>query len=169
MGTARVLGANDETERIPLLVAGSDVNANAFIALYAFTAPGDIPIPRGTPIDGPPPAPDEPQQMDVAAAPVTGAESITVALTFYNCYGQGGGYCGGMSSGVGVYEGAAACGDALHLGTRFTIVEDYTGRVYTCEDRGLGPYDWIDIFFWDYATGRAWRDQFGERVEIELR
>ena len=86
-------------------------------------------------------------------------------LTFYNCYGQGGGYCGGMSSGVGVYEGAAACGYGFPLGQRFRL----GGRDFVCEDRGLGPYEWVDIFFWDYAAGRAWRDNFGERVEIELR
>lgn len=112
----------------------------------------------------PPVSPDSGQPIDVSPVPSGG--TLIVSLTFYNCRGQGGGYCGAMSSGVGVYEGAAACGYGLPLGTRFSIVGE--GRVYVCEDRGLGPYDWIDIFFWDYDSGRAWRNNFGQSVEIVI-
>src|SRR5439155_8107301 len=102
----------------------------------------------GEAVDVSPPAPDEPQPEPSAAVvePATGDTERSVALTFYNCYGQGGGYCGGMAGGTGVYEGAAACGYEFRLGQRFSL----GGRDFVCEDRGLGPYDWIDIFFWDY-------------------
>jgi hypothetical protein len=71
-----------------------------------------------------------------------------------------------MSSGAVVYEGAAACGYALDLGTTFTIEGDYTGRVYVCEDRGLGGALWVDVFWYDYASGRAWRNTLPTYVEI---
>ena len=106
-----------------------------------------------------------------ARSPETGnanGPGFSVQLTFYNCRGQGGGYCGAMSSGASVYEGAAACGYAMALGTRFAIEGDYTGRVYTCEDRGLGPVYWIDVFFWDYASGRAWRNTLPGEVTVRL-
>lgn len=111
---------------------------------------------------------EQASNVEVDATPIEEplGGTLTVALTFYNCYGLGGGYCGAMSSGVGVYEGAAACGEGLPLGTRFSIVGE--GRIYVCEDRGLGDYYWIDIFFWDYASGRAWRNQWPQSVEIEL-
>lgn len=66
-----------------------------------------------------------------------------------------------MASGQVVYEGAVACGYSWALGTRIEIEGDPTGRVYVCEDRGLGPYYWLDVFFWEYADGRAWRNAIG--------
>lgn len=73
-----------------------------------------------------------------------------------------------MASGNTVYEGAAACGYGMALGDRFRIAEDATGRTYTCEDRGAGPYWWADIFWWEYSAGRAWRNLFGTDVVIEI-
>lgn len=104
----------------------------------------------------------------VEAAPHGGAGTLTVSLTFYVCTNAppGQSYCGTMSSGATVYEGAAACGDAIPLGTRFSIVGE--GRIYVCEDRGAGPYFWIDIFHYDYYAGQAWRSQWPQSVEIEL-
>ncbi len=82
-----------------------------------------------------------------------------VAVTFYSC--EGGGFCGTMANGVQVYEGASACGYAWPLGTRFTLEGDPTERTYVCEDRGLGPWLWVDIFFWDEADGYAWQEVVG--------
>ena len=73
-----------------------------------------------------------------------------------------------MASGSVVYEGAAACGYAYELGQRFTIDGDPTARVYTCEDRGAGAGQWIDVFWYDYARGRAWRNQLPTHVTITL-
>lgn len=94
--------------------------------------------------------------------------TLTVALTFYVCTNAppGQSYCGTMSSGTTVYEGAAACGEALSLGTQFSIVGE--GRTYTCEDRGRGGAYWIDIFHYDYYAGRAWRDDWPQSVEIQV-
>jgi hypothetical protein len=100
--------------------------------------------------------------LEEDAAPVAEALSPMVTLTFYVCsgapYGYQDGYCGTMSSGTTVYEGAAACGYSWELGTRFVIDGDPTGRVYTCEDRGYLDWFHVDVFFWDYAEGRAWRN-----------
>jgi hypothetical protein len=97
---------------------------------------------------------------------------VQAALTFYVCRGAPAGYqdgyCGRMASGAVVYEGAAACGYGLALGTRFTIDGDPTGRTYTCEDRGLGAYYWIDVFWWEYAPGRAWRNNLPATVTVRL-
>lgn len=49
-----------------------------------------------------------------------------------------------MASGARTYPGAAACGYAWALGTRLLIRE--TGQVVTCEDRGGGPYYWVDVW-----------------------
>jgi hypothetical protein len=106
--------------------------------------------------------PDVPVVLGVLSEPVPEAPAPSVTLTFYVCsgapYGYQGGYCGTMSSGATVYEGAAACGYSWELGTRFVIDGDPTGRVYTCEDRGYLDWFHVDVFFWDYAEGRAWRN-----------
>jgi hypothetical protein len=66
-----------------------------------------------------------------------------------------------MAGGATVYEGAAACGYAWQLGARFTLEGDPTGRIYVCEDRGLGPWLWADIFFWKEADGYPWQAVVG--------
>ena len=109
----------------------------------------------------------------VEDVPATGSIVNAVPLTFYICVGAPAGYddgyCGGMASGTGVYRGAAACGYAWPLGTQFTIEGDPTGLVYTCEDRGLGPSQWVDVWFYDYVEGRAWRNQLPKYVTMEVK
>jgi len=103
---------------------------------------------------------------------VSARSELDVALTFYVCVGAPAGfqdgYCGRMASGTEVHRGAAACGYAWSLGTQFTIDGDPTGLVYTCKDRGLGPAEWVDIWFYDYAEGRAWRNQFPIYVTVRF-
>ena len=84
-------------------------------------------------------------------------EGIPIALSFYTCPP----FCGTMTNGETVHEGASACGYAFELGMRFTIDGDPTGRTYTCKDRGSGPYYWTDIFFTNSATGWAWQEIVG--------
>lgn len=93
-----------------------------------------------------------------------------VALTHYGCVGDGtGSYCGVMASGQTVHDGAAACGYAWELGQRFVILGDPSGRTYTCLDRGLGPWLWVDVWHYNAAAeGAAWRANFGQHVMVEL-
>lgn len=129
------------------------------------TIVGEVrPLPRAEVLSEP--ASDVPQSTPSPTA--TPTTPLTVHLTFYVCAGAppGQSYCGTMASGSTVYEGAAACGYGMALGERFRIVGDPTGRTYTCEDRGAGPYWWIDVFWYEYANGRPWRNQFGQDVEI---
>ena len=83
-------------------------------------------------------------------------------LSFYVCRGAPpgfeDGFCGGAGGNLGLEEGQVACGYAWSLGTQFQIYGDPTNRIYICNDRGLGPTYWLDVFFWEYADGRAWRD-----------
>jgi len=83
-------------------------------------------------------------------------------LSFYVCRGAPpgfeDGFCGGAAGNLGLEEGQVACGYAWSLGTQFQIYGDPTNRIYICNDRGLGPTYWLDVFFWEYADGRAWRD-----------
>ena len=89
-----------------------------------------------------------------------------VNLTFYDCLEQD--FCGAMYNGRTVYEGAAACSWDLPLGTRFSIVGDPTGRVYTCEDRGLLADTWVDVFWHDPADGWRWQAEVGRHGAIVL-
>lgn len=123
----------------------------------------------------PPPAAEEPAPLPTAepapAAPVKpppqleGGRIIPGArITFYTCVG--GGFCGNMSSGHPVHEGAAACGYDLPLGTRFTIAGDPSGRVYECLDRGLLSPTQVDVWFHDAASGWLWQSQVGSWSDI---
>lgn len=126
---------------------------------------------NGEPLDAPVPTDETEPAPAVSPVDAPALEgTLTVHLTFYVCAGAppGQSYCGTMASGNTAYEGAAACGYGMALGTLFRIVGDATGRTYTCEDRGAGPSWWIDVFWYDYANGRAWRNQFGKSVEIVL-
>jgi hypothetical protein len=90
-------------------------------------------------------------------------------ITIYGCVGPGGGFCGGMASGVGVFEGAAACSSDMKFGTRFRIHSDPTGRVYECLDRGHLNSTWVDIFFHDTREGIAWQSLLGGTIaQIEI-
>ncbi len=131
--------------------------------------PAPQPTPQPTPQPAPPPAP----QPELAAAiesappaPVGGSVIRGARLTFYNCVG--GGFCGNMSSGQRVHEGAAACSYDLPLGTRFTIASDPSGRVYQCLDRGMLSPTWVDVWFHDAASGWAWQAVVGNWSDIIL-
>lgn len=89
-----------------------------------------------------------------------------VNITFYDCLE--GGFCGRMSNGRHVYEGAAACSWNLPAGTKFLIVGDPTNRVYTCEDRGLLTNTWVDIFWRDPDDGWVWQSIVGRYGTIEI-
>ena len=93
------------------------------------------------------------------------ADTIDVWITWYTCPP----YCGAMANGVGVYDGAAACGYGFDLGQRFSIDGDPTARIYTCEDRGGGPARWVDIFFADAAAAQAWQAVVGSYGKVRLR
>ncbi|HLF76547.1 MAG TPA: hypothetical protein VJB57_03575 [Dehalococcoidia bacterium] len=95
----------------------------------------------------------------------TGAVS-NVNITFYDCQEQG--FCGAMYNGRKVYQGAAACSWDLSLGTRFVIEGDPTRRVYVCEDRGLLPDTWVDIFWNDPRDGLLWQSAVGRHGTVAI-
>ncbi len=100
------------------------------------------------------------------AADGPGGQTVDVLITFFACEGDG--YCGTMANGQPVHEGAAACGQAFPLGTRFRLVGDPTGRDYLCEDRGFGPYYWIDVWFPTATEGYAWQAIVGSYGTVRL-
>jgi hypothetical protein len=123
----------------------------------------------------PPPPPAPAPAARAAAQPVVPAPTrdqvvargkMTATLTFYDCLVQK--FCGAMSNGQKVYEGAAACSYNLAIGTMFTIAGDPTGRVYVCKDRGLLPNTHVDIFWNDPADGWRWQRAVGSRGTIEI-
>jgi hypothetical protein len=87
-------------------------------------------------------------------------------LTFYDC--DRAGFCDTMANGQVVFDGAAACGYALAIGTTFVVTGDPTGRAYVCTDRGrLG--DWhVDVWFLHAADGWAWQRAVGRVGQIEV-
>jgi hypothetical protein len=89
---------------------------------------------------------------------------LNARITIYGCTGPGGGFCGNMSTGVKVFEGAAACSRDLPFGTRFIIHGDPTGRVYECMDRGALRATWVDIFFYNTSQGMSWASALGGTV-----
>ncbi|KKK63943.1 hypothetical protein LCGC14_2989190 [marine sediment metagenome] len=113
-------------------------------------APAPTPSPSPTPMATPAPVPTpEPQTMDVA-------------LTFYTCPP----FCPGdpMANTLPLHEGAVACGYALVMGQRF----QFEGVEYICEDRGLGPYQWLDFWHPTDTLGRAWQARVGMTGTITL-
>jgi hypothetical protein len=94
---------------------------------------------------------------------------VRARITVYGCTGPGGGFCGNMSSGVPVFEGAAACSRDLPFGTKLRISGDPTGRVYECLDRGALRSTWVDVFFHDTREGIRWQSLLGGTVtDIEI-
>jgi hypothetical protein len=89
---------------------------------------------------------------------------LRARITIYGCTGPGGGFCNNMASGIGVFEGAAACSNDLPFGTRVRIVGDPTGRVYECLDRGALPATWVDVYFHNTSEGMAWQSMLGGTV-----
>jgi hypothetical protein len=110
-----------------------------------------------------------------AAAPISVWQAPSVAsgtqlastVTFYACIGNG--FCGNMANGQQAYDGAAACSSNLPFGTRFTIVNDPSGRVFTCLDRGALSATWVDIWFYDAADGWAWQSLVGTSSDIIIK
>jgi hypothetical protein len=99
------------------------------------------------------------------APPIIGGTRIAGAtVTFYACIGNG--FCGNMASGQPPFAGAAACSSDLPFGTRFTVVNDPTGRVFVCMDRGALSATWVDIWFYDAADGWAWQSYVGTVSDI---
>lgn len=100
-----------------------------------------------------------------SAPPITNGTRIAGAtVTFYACIGNG--FCGNMSTGQQVFDGAAACSSDLPYGTRFTVANDPTGRVFVCMDRGALSSTWVDIWFYDAADGWAWQSYVGTVSDI---
>ena len=97
------------------------------------------------------------------------AGSYWSRITFYNCVGQGGGFCGRTASGATVTSGVAACGYAYTLGQVLRIQGDPTGHYYTCLDRGggLNAYQ-VDVWIYSYAEGIAWQRVVGSYAWVEL-
>ncbi|MEX2373361.1 MAG: hypothetical protein WD800_06110 [Dehalococcoidia bacterium] len=115
---------------------------------------------------------------DVAAPPPTSEDSdrFETTITYYYCVpgenaasiGDGGGYCGTMTNEDRVHEGAAACAPQ-HLGQRFVIEGDPTGRTYECADTGGSVLqDHRDIWFMTSDEGYAWWLEVGERAFIQI-
>jgi len=69
-----------------------------------------------------------------------------------------------MANTLPLHEGAVACGYALDTGQRF----QFDGEEYICEDRGGGPWAWVDFWQPDYDTGAAWQSQVGVTGQITL-
>ena len=104
------------------------------------------------------------------------SDYFETSITYYYCvpgtnplsHGDGGGYCGSMSNGQQVHEGGAACAPR-HLGQRFRIEGDPTGREYTCTDGGGSVLqDHRDIWFMNSDAGYAWWTLVGERAFIHI-
>lgn len=120
------------------------------------------------PVAGTASAPGLPQTLGRASGLAAGT-ILRARITVYGCVGPGGGFCGGMSSGVRVFEGAVACSSNLAMGTKLKIHGDPTGRVYECLDRGALPATWIDVYFHNTTDGMRWQGLLGGTVtDIEI-
>ena len=106
--------------------------------------------------------PPAPEPTPTPAPPTPEPEVMQVALTFYTCEP----FCLGdtMANGQPLEAGDVACGYALSTGQRFV----FNGAEYMCEDRGGGPYYWVDFWMPDHATGYAWQVRVGAVGEIVL-
>jgi hypothetical protein len=115
------------------------------------------------------------QLAAVVPAPITAWQAPSAAsgtrlnstVTFYACVGNG--FCGNMANGQQAYAGAAACSTNLPFGTRFTIADDPSGRVFTCLDRGALSSTWVDVWFYDAADGWAWQSIVGTNSDIIIK
>lgn len=110
------------------------------------------------------------------APPLAAGDRMIAPITFYYCdratpdspVGDGGTFCGHMRDGDIVYSGAAAC-DYAYLGQRFRIVDDPTGRSYTCADTGSAVHGLHrDIWFQTSDEGVVWQLFIGRRAEIVI-
>lgn len=113
-------------------------------------------------------APGAPTSLNRASGYAVGT-ILSARITIYGCTGPGGGFCGNMSSGVRVFEGAAACSSDLPFGTKIRIHGDPTGRIYECLDRGALKSTWVDIFFNNTSDGIRWQSLLGGTIaQIEI-
>jgi hypothetical protein len=87
---------------------------------------------------------------------------MEVALTYYACPP----FCVGdpMFNGQELHPNAVACGWALNEGQRFI----FRGEEFMCEDRGYGPYAWVDFWKGDHYTGQQWQALVGMAGVITL-
>jgi hypothetical protein len=100
------------------------------------------------------------------APALAGGTVLHATVTFYACVGNG--FCGNMSSGQQVFEGAAACSSDLPFGTRFIVNNDPQQRVFVCLDRGALSSTWVDVWFYDIADGWAWQSLVGTASDITI-
>jgi hypothetical protein len=106
--------------------------------------------------------------ISVWQAPLPAAGTrLPSTVTFYSCVGNG--FCGNMANGQPAFAGAAACSTNLPFGTRFTIANDPSGRVFTCLDRGALSATWVDIWFYDASDGWAWQSIVGTSSEVIIK
>jgi hypothetical protein len=113
-------------------------------------------------------APSVPTSLNRASGYAVGT-IVSARITIYGCTGPGGGFCGNMSSGVRVFEGAAACSADLPFGTKLRIIGDPTGRIYECLDRGALKSTWVDVFFNNTSEGIRWQSLLGGTIaQIEI-
>lgn len=102
--------------------------------------------------------------LSVTPPPTPTPEPVTiqVSLTYYTCPP----FCPGdtMANGQPLHTGAVACGYAFDTGQRFLL----RGEEYVCEDRGAGPYYWVDFWKPDDFTGKEWQARVGTVGTIEL-
>ncbi len=120
------------------------------------------PTPTPTPVETPVATPSPTPVATPKATPTPELPTMQVALTFYTCPP----FCLGdpMANTAPLHEGAVACGYALTMGQRF----QFNGEWYVCEDRGGGPWAWVDFWKPDYDTGATWQARVGVIGEITL-
>jgi hypothetical protein len=159
----------------PAPIAGLAIPVQSFASSVFFETahsryePPPPPPPAPVIVPAPPPparAPSPPPVLASQTQHTTKGRIANVNLTFYDCASQG--FCGAMANGRRVYEGAAACSWNLALGTKFVIIGDPTGRIYSCEDRGLLSNTWVDVFWYDPADGWRWQAAVGRYGVIEI-
>ena len=100
------------------------------------------------------------------AAPPPALRTLTAPITYYYCTqnstggaGDGGGFCGFMSNGLRVQQGAASC-SPQNFGQRFRIVGDPLALTYQCMDTGGGvSREHRDIWFATSAEAFSWWKQ----------
>ncbi len=114
------------------------------------------------------PKTDRVQETEPTPAPIASSTAATpvptptptprvmqVSLTFYTCPP----FCLGdiMANGMPLHDRSVACGYAFDIGQTF----EFDGAEYVCEDRGGGPYYWVDLWKPTYEIGAAWQAEVG--------
>jgi hypothetical protein len=160
--------AAQEELKAPILLKYSQTSSRR-VELDTITfvpTPTPLPSPTPTPVPVAPSRAAPRQPLPVPANLQINGVINNVNITFYDCLV--GGFCGNMSNGEKVYEGAAACSWNLPIGTAFYIVGDPTGRIYVCKDRGLLTDTWVDIFWYDPKDGYVWQANVGRYGTIAI-